>query len=121
MCSSDLFIIMHYHLTDRTDTEFWRRNRAMDIPETLAHRLALFEQSGNVFQGQWDVFGENSWTQVMMGQGLRPAYHHPIVDMMSDDELYDFIKHQEQKVARVLQNTPSHQAFLDTYCKAPMV
>ncbi len=113
------FIIMHYHLTDRTDTEFWRRNRAMDIPEPLAHRLALFGQSGNVFQGQWDVFGENSWTQVMMGQGLRPAHYHPIVDMMSDDELGGFIKHQEQKVEWVLQHTPSHHDFLDRYCKSP--
>ena len=91
----------------------------MDIPEPLAHRLTLFEQSGNVFQGQWDVFGENSWTQVMMGQGLRPAHYHPIVDMMSDDELGGFIRNQEQKVEWVLQNTPSHQAFLDGYCKAP--
>ena len=91
----------------------------MDIPEPLAHRLTLFEQSGNVFQGQWDVFGENSWTQVMMGQGLRPAHYHPIVDMMSEDELGGFIKHQEQKVEWVLQHTPSHQDFLDRYCKAP--
>ena len=113
------FIIMHYHLTDRTDTEFWRRNSAMDVPEPLAHRLALFQQSGNVFQGQWDVFGENSWTQVMMGQGIKPAHYHPIVDMMSETELDSFIKHQEQKVSRVLQKAPSHRDFLNTYCRAP--
>ena len=49
------FIIMHYHLTDQLN--LIGSERAMEIPEPLAHRLALFEQSGNVFP-QWDVFGE---------------------------------------------------------------
>ena len=72
------FIIMHYHLTDRTDTEFWRRNSAMDIPEPLAHRLALFEQSGNVFRGS----GTRLWRkQLDAGHDgrIRPAHYHPIV------------------------------------------
>jgi tryptophan halogenase len=114
------FIIMHYHLTERTDTEFWRRNQAMSVPDSLSHRLELFAQSGNVFQGQWDVFGENSWTQVMMGQGLRPAHYHPIVDMMSDNELKGFIDHQAQKVQSMLARAPKHADFLKAYCPAPL-
>ena len=27
------FIILHYHVADRTDTAFWRRCRDMEIPE----------------------------------------------------------------------------------------
>ena len=29
------FIIMHYHVTERTDTEFWRRCREMEVPDDL--------------------------------------------------------------------------------------
>ena len=112
------FIIMHYHLTERSDTDFWKRNQCMQVPESLSHRLELFRQSGNVFQGQWDVFGENSWTQVMMGQGLRPAHYHPIVDMMSDEELRRFMNHQAQKVQLTISRIPKHIDFLNAYCRA---
>ena len=112
------FIIMHYHITERTDTEFWRRNGAMSIPDSLQHRLSLFQESGRVFQAEGDVFGENSWTQVMLGQGLTPASYHPIVDMMSDHELRQFMRHQLQRVELVIKQLPDHNAFIAKYCPA---
>jgi len=112
------FIIMHYHITERTDTEFWRRNSAMSIPGSLQHRLSLFQESGRVFQAEGDVFGENSWTQVMLGQGLTPASYHPIVDMMSDHELRQFMRHQLQRVELVVKQLPDHNAFIAKYCPA---
>jgi tryptophan halogenase len=32
------FIVLHYHVTNREDTRFWRHCRNMRIPETLQHR-----------------------------------------------------------------------------------
>jgi tryptophan halogenase len=110
------FIIMHYHVTERTDSEFWRRCRSMRIPESLQHRLDLFRDAGLVFEDDRDIFRENSWVQVMMGQGIEPQSYHPIVDMMGEQELRDFIKFQRQKVEQVLQQLPSHQDFIEKYC-----
>ena len=110
------FIIMHYHVTERSDTAFWRQCKTMDIPESLDHRLRLFKQSGRVFQGEGDVFGENSWTQVMLGQGLMPEQYHPIVDMMSDAELERFLKTNKAMVDQVVGQLPTHQQFLNQYC-----
>lgn len=112
------FIIMHYHLNERTDSEFWTYCREMSIPESLQHRLDLFKETGRVFQGEGDIFGENSWTQVMLGQGLKPKSYHPIVDMMSDRELQQFMLHQKQKVDVALEQLPSHAEFLGRYCKS---
>lgn len=112
------FIIMHYHLNERTDSDFWRYCREMTIPESLQHRLDLFRETGRVFQGEGDIFGENSWTQVMLGQGLLPRSYHPIVDMMSENELQKFMLHQKQKVDDVLTQLPSHSEFISRYCKA---
>ena len=115
------FIIMHYHVTERTDTDFWRRCKSMDIPDSLDHRLRLFSQSGRVFQGEGDVFGENSWTQVMLGQGLMPEQYHPIVNMMSDRELEEFLCGNKAVVDQVISQLPSHQQFLAQYCPAEAV
>ena len=114
------FIIMHYHLNERTDSDFWTQCREMSIPESLQHRLELFRESGRVFQQEGDIFGENSWTQVMMGQGLQPQSYHPIVDMMGDEEFQRFMLHQKQKVEAAVSQLPSHGEFLSRYCPADM-
>jgi tryptophan halogenase len=40
------FIILHYKLTQRHDTEFWRYCQAMDIPDSLQHKIDLFKSCG---------------------------------------------------------------------------
>ena len=85
------FIILNYHVTNRTDTPFWRHCRTMEIPESLQHRIDLFKETGRVFKVPTELFGENSWTQVMLGQGLNPEQYHPIVNMMEEQELRDFL------------------------------
>jgi tryptophan halogenase len=110
------FIILHYHVTERTDSEFWRRCRDMDIPESLQHRLDLFRDTGLVFEAESDIFRENSWVQVMLGQGIEPQSYHPIVDMMDEQELRRFMQLQRQKVDHVLGQLPTHQQFIDRYC-----
>ncbi len=110
------FIILHYHVTERSDSAFWRRCRDMDIPDSLQHRLDLFGDSGRVFENEGDIFRENSWTQVMLGQGIEPQSYHPIVDMMDDQALRQFMQIQREKVDRVLNQLPTHQEFIDRYC-----
>jgi len=92
------FIILHYNVTNRSDTPFWRFCQSMELPDSLKHRIELFKQTGRVFKVPTELFGENSWTQVMLGQGLMPEQYHPIVNMMSDDELNSFLRGIEQYV-----------------------
>lgn len=114
------FIILHYHLTNRTDTAFWRHLRTMDVPQTLTHRLQLFGETGRVFRANDQLFAENSWTQVMLGQGLMPRSHHPVADMMSDEEVRAFLAHISDNVRRTAEKLPTHQAYLDRYCRSPL-
>lgn len=111
------FIVLHYHVTERTDTPFWRQCRSMDIPESLTHRIELFKQTGRVFKIPTELFGENSWIQVMLGQGLLPEQYHPIVNMMDDDELEKFLTGIHASVQNLVKQLPDHQRFIDHYCK----
>jgi tryptophan halogenase len=112
------FIVMHYHLTQRDDTPFWRHCQSMAIPDSLRHRLDLFKQTGRVFQEAGDVFAENNWVQVMLGQGLVPEQYHPIVDSMSDAELSNFLKGLAGNVDHLVNQLPNHQSFISEYCPA---
>jgi len=112
------FIILHYHLTDRKDTPFWRYCRNMDIPESLAHRMKMFKESGKIFRDPDDLFGDTSWIQVMMGQGLMPEQYHPIVDLMSDIELQNFLDKIKTGVKRKVDSWPDHNDFINHYCQS---
>ena len=112
------FIVLHYHVTKREDTPFWRHCRNMSIPESLQHRIDLFRETGRVFKVDSELFGENSWIQVMLGQGLMPEQYHPIVDEMTDEELQRFLTGAEAHVAKLVSQLPDHQSFINHYCKA---
>ncbi len=112
------FIVLHYHVTERTDSAFWRECRSMEIPDSLRHRIELFRQAGRVFKVPTELFGENSWVQVMLGQGLLPEQYHPIVNMMSDAELEAFLYGIHGSVRGLVSQLPGHQQFIDYYCRA---
>jgi len=113
------FIILHYHVNNRSDSPLWRYCREMDVPARLKHRLQLFRETGRVMLQQGELFAENSWVQVMMGQGILPANHHPITGNMDDATLANFLGGIRQDVARRLVKLPRHQQFLSQFCPAP--
>lgn len=39
----------------------------MEIPDTLARRIALFREDAYAYQGTEDLFRVDSWLQVMLG------------------------------------------------------
>lgn len=113
------FIVLHYHVTDRTDTPFWRHCKDMNIPDSLQHRIDLFRETGRVFRHSDELFAENSWTQVMLGQGIMPCHYHPTVDMLGDDELMRFLDHIRDNVTKTVESLPRHHDYIQQYCKAP--
>ncbi len=113
------FIILHYHVTNRDDSAFWRGCRDMAVPPLLAHRIQHFRDTARIMLRQGELFAENSWVQVMMGQGILPASHHPITRNMDDRSLGDFLGGIRKDVARTLMKLPTHQQFIDRFCPAP--
>jgi tryptophan halogenase len=112
------FIILHYHATDRDDSAFWRQCRTMAIPDTLRHKIDLFRQTAIVFRKNEELFQENSWVQVMMGQGIVPECYHPIAHKMSLEELSKFFGMIHTNVRKTVDKLPTHEAYVRQYCAA---
>ena len=106
------FIVLHYRLNQRMAEPFWDSLREMPIPDSLAQRMALFERTGRVFKPQEDVFSENSWVQVMMGQGLMPDGYHNIAEAMSEQQLRDFLEGIQFEVEKGMKRLPNHEGFI---------
>jgi tryptophan halogenase len=110
------FIILHYKVTERDDSEFWRYCRTMDVPESLSHRIKLFAESGLVFKGDSEIFRIDSWTQVMLGQRIMPKSYHPIVNVMDEKDLYKSLHEFAEGIRKRVEQLPTHQEFVKRYC-----
>ena len=80
------FIILHYYLNER-DEPFWQECRSLDIPASLAERIALFREGANAYQAADELFRTDSWVQVMLGQRLTPRSHHAMGQLMPPEQL----------------------------------
>jgi len=80
------FLILHYHVTQRDDTPFWRYCRTMEIPESLQRKMDLFKQTAHLEQYQQGLFMPPSWLAVYLGQGCIPQGYDARLQALSQQE-----------------------------------
>jgi len=112
------FLVLHYKVTERRDSPFWRQCAAMAIPDTLEQKIELFRETGRVFRKNEELFAESSWIQVMMGQGIMPQSYHPVAAKLRQEELDHFLGSLRDMVAWTVAGLPSHQEYISGYCAA---
>ncbi len=112
------FLILHYKVTERRDSPFWRHCAALPMPDSLEQKIELFRETGRVFRKNEELFVENSWVQVMMGQGIMPQSYHPIATRLRADELDKFLTMLRESVSRTVAGLPDHQTYIARYCAA---
>jgi tryptophan halogenase len=113
------FIILHYKLTERDDTAFWRDCANLEIPHTLAERIELFRESALAYQATDEMFRVESWMQVMLGQRLRPRGYHHMGRMLGPERLRRALETLAGSISGAVEKMPSHREFLTAYCGAP--
>ena len=113
------FLISHYHVTRRSDSPFWNYCRTMEIPATLQHKLDLFAANGRFERDGAELFAEQSWIQVLIGQGLQPRGYHPIADTRSTDDIDEFLGNVEGVIEKCVKVMPSQAEYIAAHCAAP--
>jgi tryptophan 7-halogenase len=112
------FIILHYKLTTRDDSELWRYCAGMEIPDSLAFKIDHFRRYGRHIPRDMDLFGPPSWLAVQIGQGNIPMATDPIGDYRDVDKGREWLGKLRSAMAAGAQQQPTHQAFIDQHCKA---
>ena len=112
------FLILHYHRTDREDTEFWRYCKHMSVPDTLMHKIELFAASGRLGRDADDLFRDASWVQVMLGQGIMPSDYNPMADRLDAGQLAQFMGDVRQLAGKAAASLPPHADYIAAHCRA---
>ena len=112
------FIILHYKATERDDTPFWNYCRTMEIPDTLQRKIDLWMANGRIFREDEELFAEESWIQVFIGQGLIPRGYDPQVDLKNDTQIAQYLGNIAEVIGKCVQVMPSHAEYVAKTCPA---
>jgi tryptophan halogenase len=91
----------------------------MEIPDTLRRKMDLFSANGRVFREDDELFTEESWIQVFLGQGVIPRGYDPLVRVHADDDIAEYLGNIETVIGKCLNVMPSHADFVANTCLAP--
>ncbi|MBC7668205.1 MAG: tryptophan 7-halogenase [Gemmatimonadaceae bacterium] len=106
------FLILHYHATARDDAGLWSYVRTMPIPDSLAHRIALFRESGQLVIHPDEMFTPTSWLAVLLGQNIRPQSHTPLVAGHDSQAIAQGFRNMKAQIIGRVGAMPSHVDYL---------
>jgi tryptophan halogenase len=115
------FIILHYKANERDDSEMWKYCRNMDIPDTLAHKIELFSANGRVFRESDELFNDENWVQVMIGQRIMPRGYDPLVDLETPETIATYLGNIETVIRRCVAMMPTHRDYIAQHCATAAV
>jgi tryptophan halogenase len=115
------FIILHYKLTRRNDTEFWRYCANMAIPDSLQHQIELFRESGRVALYDPDGFGEASHVSMLLGLGVQPQSYDPLVENIDLEALRTHFSRVRAAIMQTVGTMPDHTDYIKRHLAAEPV
>jgi tryptophan 7-halogenase len=111
------FIILHYKLTQRDDSELWRYCAAMDVPDTLKLKIDHFRKNGRLIAREMDLFAPASWLAVQIGQLNFPESTDPLIEFRDIDGR-EWLGKLRAAMAAEASRLPTHEQFIAQHCAA---
>jgi tryptophan halogenase len=113
------FIVMHYALSDRDDTEFWRAVREMPLPDSLQTKLVEYAESIIVPDGsQLRLFETRSLWAILSGMDFQFTKAPPAVDLMSDEAAWEMFEHIDKEREIYSAALPDQRTYLEAIHRA---
>jgi hypothetical protein len=106
------FIILHYCLTERRDSAFWRDMAGMALPDTLEYKLHAWREAGVLHQYDEEGFDEASWLAVHAGMEHWPRRTDPTFAAGPIEASSAWLRERRQQMAAVAGTLPTHAAYL---------
>ncbi|GAA0822616.1 tryptophan 7-halogenase [Colwellia asteriadis] len=112
------FLAMHYKLTKRDDTEFWRYCQQMKISDTLAHKIEVFKSQGHIVMHDHESFEEASWLSMYHGFKVVPQRYDVRIKNLDSKMIEQKLMQMRNSIYGAAEQAMSHQAFIEKHCRA---
>jgi tryptophan halogenase len=82
------------------------------LPDSLLHRLQLFERLGRLGPMHSDAVTEGQWYHLLFGLGLRPQVNSVVLSNMTEQQLQAATKQVAQSIASLVTGMPTQEQYL---------
>lgn len=114
------FILLHYLLTRREDTPFWRDCRTVAVPDSLRAVMELYDENGTIEAETMAAFPETSYHHIFSGGERlprRPLTRAELPDFAKVCAILEQIKAQNREWAETL---PAHGELMERLHRPPL-
>ena len=112
------FLILHYKATTRSDTAFWRFCQEMPVPDSLAHKMQVYESRGHLVMYDPEAFEKESWVTMYMGFHRYAERYDERADNINLDELKNQLAKMRQMIQIAADQAMRHGDFIARHCAA---
>lgn len=95
---------------------FWQRNRELQMPDTLRHRVATFRARGHIVPMEDETFLPDSWRVLFTGLGLMPESLPPTTGRIAPQRIQSEITRALELIRRKVLEQPRHDEYLAGFC-----
>ncbi|MBS3744015.1 MAG: tryptophan 7-halogenase [Wenzhouxiangellaceae bacterium] len=106
------FLILHYHANERSDSGFWRRRAAINVPDALQYKIDHFKAYARIVAAPLELFQNPSWLAVMVGQLGEPARYDPMVEQRPQVDSERYLESLRRVTAEAAEAMPRHSDFV---------
>ncbi|XHS77401.1 tryptophan halogenase family protein [Burkholderiaceae bacterium UC74_6] len=106
------FIIQHYCLTRRRDSELWRHVSTMELPETLAFKLELWRRFGVLHEYDDECADGNGWLAIHAGMDHWPEQEDPVLAEIPAERALQALQGRRNGIAASVERMPRHHQVL---------
>jgi tryptophan halogenase len=107
------FIVLHYVLSRREDSEFWRAYRHVTPPDSLRETLDLYERTGMVVWPHPWLFRDISFCAIAGGLEHLPEALLPRTHATDPEKAWQVLTEIKAENARLSATLPDHTEFID--------
>ncbi len=110
------FLILHYHATQREDSELWRYCAHMSIPDRLAYKIKHFKTHGMIVSDERELFHNPSWMAVYIGQNIIPETPPIMTHLRPKVPAEQRLSDVRSAIQAAASTMPDHADYIKRYC-----
>lgn len=95
---------------------FWQRNRELQMPDTLRHKVDTFRSRGHIAAMEDETFFADSWRVLFTGLGVLPESLPPAIGRIPPRRLREEIEASLGRIHRKVLEQPRHDEYLARFC-----
>jgi tryptophan halogenase len=107
------FQVLHYLINERRSDPLWAAVRGVSPPQDLKRKISLYKSCGKVSMNDVELFQEESWHSVFIGQGVVPDKYDPLVDAMPEQEQIEKFQKMLSYISNEVESLPTMQTELE--------